>query len=126
MGRGLPPQRTRLRLCCLSALLALAAGCAAAPVKPSADSEALTEMRRQLDAQSAVVAQQQRRIEELEVKLAALEARSQPQLAPAIPARSLVPATPRIDPRPPLKTIKLGSGRRLRRDSANPVALAPR
>jgi TolA-binding protein len=115
-----------LRLSCLPALLALAAGCAAAPVKPSADSEALTELRRQLDAQSAVVAQQQRRIEELEVKLAALEARALPRLAPAVPARSSVPATPRVDPRPPLKTIKLGAGRRLLRDSANPVALAPR
>src|SRR5258708_18854607 len=104
MRRCLPPQRTRLRLSCLSALLALAAGCAAATVKPSADSEALTELRRQLDAQSAVVAQQQRRIEELEVKLAALEARARPQAPAAVPARSPLPATPRVDPRPSLKT----------------------
>jgi TolA-binding protein len=93
-------------LSCLSALLALAAGCAAATVKPSADSEALTELRRQLDAQSAVVAQQQRRIEELEVKLAALEARARPQAPAAVPARSPLPATPRVDPRPSLKTIQ--------------------
>ncbi len=90
---------------------------------PSADAEALTEMRRQLDAQSTVVAQQQRRIEELEVKLAALEAR--PKQAPP-PARSSTPAAPHSEPRPSLKSVKLGAGRRLRRDSVNPVALAPR
>ncbi len=112
-----------LRLGSVSALLALAAGCATAPVKPSADTEALTDLRRQLDAQSAVVAQQQRRIEELEVKLAALEARTK-QAPP--PARSSTPAAPHSEPRPSLKNVKLGAGRRLRRDSVNPVALAPR
>ena len=114
-----------MRLRHLSALLALAAGCAGAPVKPSAEAEQLKELRSQLDAQSALVAQQQRRIEELEVKLAALAARSQPA-APA-PARSTQPGVaPRSDPRPPLKTVKMGEGRRLRRDRVNPVALAPR
>jgi TolA-binding protein len=125
LRRALPLERTRLRLRCLPVLIALA-GCAAAKVVPSADSEALTDLRRQLDAQSSMVSQQQRRIEELEVKLAALEARAQPLAAPAVPARSTVPATPRVEPRPSLKTIKLGAGRRLRRDSVNPVALAPR
>lgn len=118
-----------MRLFRLSAALAVAAGCAAAPVKPSIDPDALTDLRRQLDAQSALVAQQQRRIEELEVKLAALEARAQPQAAPPAPTRSSAPATPAVphgETRPGLKTIKLGAGRRLRRDSVNPVSLAPR
>jgi TolA-binding protein len=114
-----------LRLRHSFALLALVAGCAGARQKPSAEADALRELRSQLDAQSAMVAQQQRRIEELEMKLAALAARSQPQPAQA-PARSAPAGTQRTDPRPPLKTIKLGEGRRLRRDRINPVALAPR
>src|SRR5437016_5049631 len=122
--RGLPRRGFSLRLRHLSALIALAAGCAGAPVRPSAEAEQLRELRSQLDAQSALVAQQQRRIEELEVKLAALAARSQPA-APA-PARAQPAVTPRNDPRPPLKTVKMGEGRRLRRDRVNPVALAPR
>ena len=115
-----------MRLRHLLALFALAAGCATALPKPSVEAETLRELRSQLDAQSAMVAQQQRRIEELEMKLAALEARGQPQPA-TIPARALLPAAaPRKDLRPPLKTFKLGEGRRLRRDRINPVALAPR
>jgi TolA-binding protein len=115
-----------LRLRHSFALLALAAGCAGAKPKPSAEADALRELRSQIDAQSAMVAQQQRRIEELEMRLAALAARSQPQPAQA-PARVAPPTgTQRSDPRPPLKTVKLGEGRRLRRDHINPVALAPR
>lgn len=86
----------------------------------------MKELRSQLDAQSALVAQQQRRIEELEVKLAALTARASP-LPAAAPAHAAPAAAPgRTDPRPQLKTVKLGEGRRLRRDRVNPVALAPR
>jgi TolA-binding protein len=108
------------------ALLALVAACAGAPPRPSADAGELKELRSQIDAQSAVVAQQQRRIEELEVKLAALAARTQGQPAPVqrAPAPAAPPAKP--EPRPGLKTIKLGEGRRLRRDHINPVDRAPR
>ena len=117
-----------MRLRHLLVLSALAAGCSTAPLKPSVEAETLKELRSQLDAQSSMLAQQQRRIEELEMKLAALVSRGQPQTPPAaIPARALFPATaPRNDLRPPLKTFKLGEGRRLRRDRINPVALAPR
>jgi len=113
-----------LRLRHLAVLLA-AAGCASAPPRPSAEAESLRELRSQLNAQSTLVAQQQRRIEEMEVKLAALAARAPVLMAPA-PAHA-TPGTPgRTDPRPPLKTVKLGEGRRLRRDRINPVSLAPR
>src|SRR3954462_16033701 len=99
-------------------VLALLAACASAPVRPSVEAEDLKELRSQLQAQSALVAQQQRRIEELEVKLAALAARAQPAHAPtAAPARS--------EPRPPLKTVKVG-GRVRRSDRGNPVEHAPR
>jgi TolA-binding protein len=126
MRHGLPLRGSPLRLRHPFALLALAAGCAGAQPKPSAEADALRELRSQLDAQSAMVAQQQRRIEELEMRLAALAARSQPQPAQA-PARAAPPAgTQRSDPRPPLKTVKLGEGRRLWRDRINPVSLAPR
>ena len=122
-----------MRLPHLLVLFALAAGCAAAQPKPSVEAETLKELRGQIDAQSAMVAQQQRRIEELEMKMAALAARAQPPPA-TVPARAILPA-PRNDLRPPLKTFKLGEGRRLRRDRGvdvqpslyqNPVALAPR
>ncbi len=78
-------------------------------------------MRGQLLAQSAVVAQQQRRIEELEVKVAALAAKAQQDSSPhrAPPA---VPA--KADIRPPLKTLKVG-GRLRSRDRVNPVEHAP-
>jgi tol-pal system protein YbgF len=121
--RSLPPRGTPLRLRLFAALFALAAGCAAAPPKPSVEAEALKELRSQLDAQSALVAQQQRRIEELEVKLAALAARAQAPAAQPAPQKAVAP---RSEPRPSLKTIKVGEGRRLRRDRVNPVALAPR
>jgi TolA-binding protein len=99
------------------ALLATLAACAGGRVAPSPEAEEIKELRTQLQAQSALVAQQQRRIEELEVKLAALAAKAQPAPA-ATPARPV--------PRPPLKGIKIGEGRRLRRDRINPVVLAPR
>ena len=87
----------RFRLLAPAALLA---ACAGAPARPALEADDLKELRSQLQAQSALVAQQQRRIEELEVKLAALAARTQ-----AVPAH----ATPvRVDPRPPLKTVKVG------------------
>jgi TolA-binding protein len=114
-------------------IVALAA-CATAQ-KPSPAADDLHELRSQLDAQSALVAQQQRRIEELEVKLAALAARAQ-QPPPQAPAA--VPATAK-EPRPALKTVKLGEGKGRRpsirndrsnpvidRDRANPVDRAPR
>jgi TolA-binding protein len=100
-----------------------ALACAGAPAKPSADADGLRELRSQLEAQSAIVQQQQRRIEELEVKLAALAAKTQP--APAPVAKPLAPAVK--EPRPPLRTVKLGEGRRMHRaDRINPVERAPR
>ena len=121
----LPPRGSPLPLRRPAAvLIALAAGCAGAPPRPSAEADAIRELRSQLDAQSAVVAQQQRRIEELEVKLAALAARGQQQQPAPAPARA-APA-PRNEPRPPLRTVKIGEGRRYHRDRVNPVMLAPR
>src|SRR4030081_206912 len=86
-------------------LVAWLAACATAPVRPSPEAEEIKELRRQLPAQSAPGAQQQRRIEELEVKLAALAARAQPS-----PAAQ--PAPPKAEPRPQIKSLKLGEGRR--------------
>ena len=106
----------RFRLVAVAALLA---GCAGAPARPPAEAEELRELRSQIQAQSILVAQQQRRIEELEVKLAALAAKAQP--AAGHPA-SAAPA--RHDPRPPLKTVKVG-GRLRRTDRINPVERAP-
>jgi TolA-binding protein len=109
-----------LRCACV-ALLACA--CATAQ-KPSAVDDEIKEMRSQLDAQSALVAQQQRRIEELEVKLAGLAAKAQHPAPPPAPA-----AAPPKEPRPTLKTVKLeGKGRRLQLhgDRVNPVERAPR
>jgi TolA-binding protein len=105
-----------LRFRLLAAATSLAA-CAGAPARPTAEADDLKELRSQLQAQSALVAQQQRRIEELEVKLAALAARTQAAPAQATP--------PRVDPRPPLKTVKVG-GRLRRSDRLNPVEHAPR
>lgn len=106
------------------ALVALASACASAQVRPSTTAEELKELHAQLDAQSALVAQQQRRIDELEVKLAALLLKA----PPLAPARAPVPPSQqqRPEPRPQLKTVKLGEGRRLRRfDRVNPVERAP-
>src|SRR3954467_11543932 len=82
-------------------LFGLSVACAAAPPKPSVDPEALKELRALVDAQSATIQSQQRRLEELEVKLAALAARAQP---PAAPVKAIAPAAapPSKDPRPPL------------------------
>ncbi|HEY5676523.1 MAG TPA: tetratricopeptide repeat protein [Myxococcales bacterium] len=110
-----------------AALIALFAGCAAAQPRPPEDADALKELRGQLQAQSAVVAQQQRRIEELEVKLAALVAKAaQQDAAPARSSRTVVPASlaPAKDPRPRLRTVKVG-GRAPRGDRVNPVERAP-
>jgi TolA-binding protein len=106
----------RFRLVAVAALLA---GCAGAPARPPSEAEELKELRSQIQAQSILVAQQQRRIEELEVKLAALAAKAQP--AAGHPG-SAAPA--RHDPRPPLKTVKVG-GRLRRTDRINPVERAP-
>jgi TolA-binding protein len=106
----------RFRLVAVAALLA---GCAGAQARPPSEAEELKELRSQIQAQSVLVAQQQRRIEELEVKLAALAAKAQP--AAGHPA-SAAPA--RHDPRPPLKTVKVG-GRLRRTDRLNPVERAP-
>ena len=104
------------------ALVAALAGCAGAAPRPSAEAEELKELRSQLLAQSSLLAQQQRRIEELEVKLAALAAKAHPAAAHPAPA----PVTPaRPDPRPVLKTVKAG-GRMRRSDRVNPVEHAPR
>lgn len=108
-----------------AALIALFAGCAAAQPRPPAEADELKELRGQVQAQSAVVAQQQRRIEELEVKLAALVAKAaQQDVAPARSSR-VVPATvPARDPRPHLRTVKVG-GRLPHSDRLNPVERAP-
>src|SRR2546425_222464 len=83
----------RFRLLATAALLA---ACAGAPARPALEADDLRELRSQLQAQSAVIAQQQRRIEELEVKLAALAARTQAAPTHAAPAR--------VEPRPPPPT----------------------
>ena len=101
----------RFRIVAAAAL----AACAAAPARPGAEADEMKELRSQLQAQSALVAQQQRRIEELEVKIAALALKAQD------PARV---APPRADPRPHVKTLKPG-GRLRRADRLNPVERAP-
>ncbi|MGE5049702.1 MAG: tetratricopeptide repeat protein [Deltaproteobacteria bacterium] len=105
-----------------AALIALFAGCATAQPRPSDDADALKELRGQVQAQSAVVAQQQRRIEELEVKLAALVAKAAQRDAP--PARPSQAVAPAKDPRPRLRTVKAG-GRLPHGDRFNPVERAP-
>ena len=55
------------------------------------------------------------RIEELEVKLAALAAKSEPTPAARAPVVQPAPMPVKSEPRPQLKTVKLGEGRRLRR-----------
>ena len=108
----------RFRLVAVAALLA---GCAGAQARPPSEAEELKELRSQIQAQSVLVAQQQRRIEELEVKLAALAAKAQP--AAGHPA-SAAPA--RHDPRPPLlKTVKVGGRLRRTDHRLNPVERAP-
>ena len=106
--------------------LAACAACAGAQVREDVQ---LLELKGQLAAQSAQIAAQQRRIEDLEVKLAAVAARAEGRPAAALPADKAAPArgaaaAPAHDPRPKLKTVKLGEGRRRRRDY-NPVERAP-
>ncbi|MFL5311511.1 MAG: tetratricopeptide repeat protein [Myxococcales bacterium] len=106
--------------------LASCAACAGAQVREDVQ---LLELRGQVTAQAAQIAAQQRRIEELEVKIAAVAARAEVKasLAPAAekaPPAQVSPAAPAHDPRPKLKTVKLGEGRRHRRDY-NPVERAP-
>jgi len=115
----------RLRFRCLALVVALA-GCAGAAPRPSPEAEELKDLRSQLLAQSSLLAQQQRRIEELEVKLAALAARQQhPPAAHPPPAAAPASAPARPEPRPSLKTVKVG-GRGRRGDRVNPVEHAPR
>ena len=104
-------------------------GCATAS-KPTAMQDELRELRSQVEAQSSLVAQQQRRIEELEVKLSAIAARAQHAPAPAAAAPAAAPL-PAKEPRPALKTVKLGEGKGRRSqlravDRVNPVEHAPR
>jgi TolA-binding protein len=80
------------------------------------DEPSLAELRGQIAAQGAQIAAQQRRIDELEVKIAALAARA-PEAAPQKSARDST-----SEPRPQLKTVKLSPRRR----RANPVDRAPR
>jgi TolA-binding protein len=123
---------------------ALLAACAGAKVAPQPPPDApLTELQGQLRAQSALVADQQRRIEQLEVKLAALSNKLALKEKAAAKAAAVEPAekadNPVIefegaaqqkgaaDPRAKLATVKLepprqALGRRLRR---NPVDRAP-
>jgi TolA-binding protein len=107
------------------ACVALFAGACASAQRPSAVDDEIKEMRSQLEAQSALVAQQQRRIEELEVKLAGLAAKAQQPAPQAAPANA-----PAKEPRPTLKTVKLGEGKgrrpQIRSDRVNPVERAPR
>jgi len=107
-------------------VLASCAACAGARAREDVQ---LLELKGQLAGQSAQIAAQQRRIEDLEVKLAAVAARAEPKPAPASPADKPAPvrdaaAAPGHDPRPKLKTVKLGEGRRRRRNY-NPVERAP-
>jgi TolA-binding protein len=106
--------------------LASCAACAGAQVREDVQ---LLELKGQVNAQAAQIAAQQRRIEELDVKLAAIAARAEakPALAPAgekAPPAHGPAVAPAHDPRPKLKTVKLGEGRRRRRDY-NPVERAP-
>ena len=104
--------------------LASCAACAGAQVRKDAE---LLELKGQVAAQSVQLAAQQRRLEDLEVKLAAMAARAETKATAASHAEKPAPApaaAPAHDPRPKLKTVKLGEGRRHRRDY-NPVERAP-
>jgi TolA-binding protein len=87
----------------------------------------LAELRGHLAAQSEQIAAQQRRIDDIEMRVAAVTSRAEPKTivieAPARPAAA-APATPARDPRPQLKTVKLSP--RMPRHDYNPVERAPR
>jgi len=125
-------------------LAGAALACAGAPLRPDAPAREMAEVQGQLRAQSALIAEQQRRVEQLEARVAALTAKvaaappaapRQAAAAPAPPAeRPLIefegeaPKVPRNDPRGRLETVRLeapafAKGRRPRR---NPVERAPR
>jgi TolA-binding protein len=121
-----------IQAACAAALLA---ACATAQ-KPTPMADELRELRSQLEAQSSLVSQQQRRIEELEVKMAGVAARQQQAPAPAA-----APPAPAKEPRPMLKTVKLSEGKGRRpgpprprsfgvgpslAERVNPVERAPR
>lgn len=106
----------RLRVAVLTSLSLVA--CAGASTRPGGQADDLSELRSQLTAQSALIAQQQRRLEDLEIRLAAIQARGVPAAAPKGTAAPAQPA--RFESKPQLKTVKLG-GRR-----PNPVERAPR
>jgi TolA-binding protein len=108
-------------------LVPLACACAAAPVRE--DSQ-LAELRGQLAAQSEQLAAQQRRIDDLEMKVAAVASRAESKTIviesaqPAAVAPATKPPAPAHDPRPQLKTVKLSP--RMPRHDYNPVERAPR
>jgi TolA-binding protein len=104
-------------------LVPLACACAAAPVR---DDSQLAELRAQLAAQSAQLAAQQRRIDDLEMKVAAVASRAEEKAAvqAQMAAAPVTKPVPVKDPRPKLKTVKL-SPRNPRHDY-NPVERAPR
>jgi len=108
-------------------LVPLACACAAAPVRE--DSQ-LAELRGQLAAQSEQIAAQQRRIDDLEMKVAAVASRAESKtiviesVAPAAVAPVTTPFAAAKDPRPQLKTVKLSP--RMPRHDSNPVERAPR
>ena len=129
-GRSpLPLVRTPLFFASAACAAGLLAACATAP-KPAPAADDLKELRSQLEAQSSLVAQQQRRIEELEVKMAALAARAQQAKTPAVPAPAPAEITNPakvLEPRPSLKTVKLGEGqgRRAPLRADHPGSVAP-
>jgi TolA-binding protein len=97
------------------AMTLAACACAGAPAR---EEPSLADLRAQVAAQGAQIAAQQRRMDELEVKLAAIASRT----SDAAPQKPAAQKDPSRDPRPPLKTVKLSP----RRPRANPVDRAPR
>jgi TolA-binding protein len=130
-GRSpLPLVRTRFFLAKAACAAGLLAACATAQKAAPAPADDLKELRLQLEAQSSLVAQQQRRIEELEVKIAAIVSRSQVKAPPAVPEPAPAQITnppPAKESRPSLKTVKLGEGkgRRAPLRADHPGAVAP-
>ena len=115
--------------------LALAAACAGAPARPEADPRQaeLADLTAQLKAQSALVADQQRRIEQLELRLASLSSklgdtekkRAASAAALVAPARTAADAGDTVEQKPaeaaPNPTIEFdGSSRRLKPAKADP------